>query len=104
MLAFILKRYCMYLLPKLNLEYRFRETDGLEISNYIVLSATYENGLKDVVISVTLPKWTHKHFQENSGENHYENLKLFKILRLDKYSDQEQSFWDYCYYYSQDCS
>ena len=56
MLAFILKRYCMYLLPKLNLEYRFRETDGLEISNYIVLSATYENGLRDVVISVTLPK------------------------------------------------
>ena len=29
--VFILKRYCMYLLPKLDLEYRFRETDGLDI-------------------------------------------------------------------------
>ena len=35
--VFILKSYYMYLLPKLDPEYRFRETDGLKISNYIVL-------------------------------------------------------------------
>ena len=35
--AFIFKRCCMYLFPKVNIETRFRETDGLEIANYIVL-------------------------------------------------------------------
>ena len=59
--------------------------DGKEIS----MSVTYESVLKDVVILVTLPKWMHKYFQGNSEENHYENLKLFKMMRLDNCSYQD---------------
>ena len=59
--------------------------DGKEIS----MSVTYESVLKDVVILVTLPKRMHKYFPGNSEENLYENLKLFKMMRLDKCSYQD---------------